>query len=159
MIPTFIDASSDPDVSAVLSSFQPVTEAKAPAYTLDTTTNYLPDVYTGNITANFTTTSDNAGFPLAGVITAIAGAGSSPTPDQLPKLIIVAFVIIALSLSTSYFMRRFGTGSLFAKYIIIMALMGIFLAIGNFAVDFWMLYVFSILAIALIFMSRHQSTS
>lgn len=160
LVPSFRSASSDADVSASLTSFLPVAEADAPPYVLDiTASNYLPDSYTGNISATFSTTSDNGTFPLANVIRAISEAGTSPTPAQVPQLIIVAFTIIAASLSISYFMRRFGTGSLIGKTFVILALMGIFLAIGNFAVDLWMILIVILISLAIMFMSMHKSTS
>jgi len=51
-------------------------------------------------------------------------------------------------------MRQHGSGSLLAKMVAIAALMGIFVALGNFAIDFWMILIFLIIAIAVAFASR-----
>jgi len=86
------------------------------------------------------------------VIKALADA--TGTPAQLPLLIIAVFIILATSLSVSAIMRQHGSGSLLAKMVAIAALMGIFVALGNFAIDFWMILIFLIIAIAVAFASR-----
>ena len=144
--PTFRTDSSDADVTAELVSFQPVAEAKAPGFVLTDPNPFLtPD--TGNITSGFTTTPPTGTFPLAPVIVAIANATS--TPPQLPLLIIAAFVILAASMSVSAIIRRHGSGSIIIKIITIIAVMGVFVALRNFGVDFWMIVIFLIISIAL----------
>lgn len=148
--PTFRTASSDADVSAALVSFLPIEEAQAPAYTLGEAPPFISS--TPNITGNFTITPPSGTFPLAGVIAAVANATS--TPPQLPLLIIALFVTLAASLSVSAVMRRYGSGSLIVKMLAIAAFMGIFIALANFGIDFWMLVVFLIISVALAMASR-----
>jgi len=93
-------------------------------------------------------------FPLAGVITAVVNATS--TPPQLPLLIIAVFVILACSLFVSTTMRRYGSGNLIPKIIAITAVMGIFIAMRNFGIDFWMLVLFLGLAVPLAIASRQS---
>jgi len=152
--PTFRTASSDADVTAEMISFMPVEEAKAPDYVLEEGPDFIDPGITGNVTGTFTTTpGTSAGtFPLATVIVAIANA--TDTPPQLPLLIIAAFVILACSLSFSAITRLYGSGSILVKVLLIAGLMGIFIALGNFAIDFWMLITFLIIGIALAFASK-----
>jgi len=151
--PTFRTASSDADVSAVMASFLPIEEAKAPDYVLSQALPFIDaDALTGNITAPITITPPVGGFPLAGVIAAVANATS--TPAQLPLLIIAAFIILAASLVMSATLRKSGSGTLLVKIITITAFMGIFIALQNFGVDFWMLLIFLIMSIAIAMASR-----
>ena len=144
--PTFRTGTSDPDVSAVFASFLPIEEAQAPAYALEDAPAFV-EIDTGNVTSAWTTTPPAGAFPLAGVITAMANA--TGTPSQLPLLIIAVFIILACSLTVSATMRRYGSGSLIIKIIAITAVMGIFIALGDFGIDFWMLVVFLIIATSL----------
>jgi len=151
--PTFRTATADPDITAEMTSFAPMSEAKAGDYTLALAPPFIDaDALTGNVTGAFTTVPPDEGFPLAGVITAIANATS--TPPQLPLLIIAVFIIIAFSLSISYVMRIHGSGTIFVKILVISAIMGIFIALKNFGIDFWMLIVFLIISSALAMASR-----
>jgi len=142
---TLRTSSSDADVSAELASLLPISPALAPAYSLDTAPAFIES--TANITGNFTTVPATGGFPLAGVITAVANATS--TPPQLPLLIIACFITLAISLTISATMRRYGSGSIFAKIIAIASVMGIFVAFANFGIDFWMIVVFLVIAVAM----------
>jgi len=151
--PTFRTTSSDADVSAELVSFSPIAEAKAPAYVLEEVVDFIEEVPV--IVSEFSTTPPAGTFPLAGVITAVATA--TETPPQLPLVIIAGFTIIALSLAISGIMRKYGSGTILVKVIVIAALMGCFVAIGNFGIDFWMIVVFIIIGVALAMASRHVS--
>ncbi len=151
--PSFRTASSDPNVSAYMSGFAPVSEAKAPPYVLGPTNPFLSDT-SGNVTGEFTIVPPVGGFPLAGVIVAISGATS--TPAQLPLLIIACFAIIAASLTTSYTLRKYGSGSILVKSLVIICFLGIFIGLKNFGIDFWMLISFAIFATGLSMMSRQQ---
>lgn len=154
--PTFRTGTSDADVSAVLSSFLPIAEARAPAYALADAPDFIDaDALTGNVTGTFTTVPTTGGFPLAGVITAMANATS--TPPQLPLLIIAVFIILAFSLTVSATMRKYGSGSLIPKIIAITAVMGVFIGLGNFGIDDWMLYVFLVIAVAIAMASRQAT--
>ena len=156
MIPSFITDSSDPDVIAYLATFGPITEAKAPRYTLADAPDFMDPGITGNITANFTVTVPVGTFPLAEVIRAVANAAGGGTPVQVPLLIIMMITVLGLSITVTYFMRQHtGAGSLFFKWLVTIIIMSVFLALGNFAVDLWMLIVYSFMSIAIMFMSRH----
>jgi len=147
--PTFRTVSSDPDISANMTAFLPISEAKAPDYTLAPASPFISS--TPNITGNFTIVPPIGGFPLAGVFVAIAGA---LTPPQMPLMIISIFFILVVSLSTSYTMRRYGSGSLIIKSVAIIVVMGILVAIGNMGFDFWMIFVFAVIATAFCMASR-----
>jgi len=144
-------------VSANMTSFLPIPEAKAPAYLLGIAPPFIPEGITGNMTGNFTAGVGTGVFPLSGVIQAIAAAGTSPTPAQIPLLILCCFILVTASLSSSYLMRASGSGSLIVKSMTIVAIMGIFVAIGNLAFEVWMVYLFILLALAIAMMSRHFS--
>lgn len=145
--PTFRMASSDADVVATAVSFQPIEEAKAPAWTLSEETATW--IGAGNVTGNFTTTPSPT-YPGADVIEDIAAA--SGTPAQLPFVIIFGFVTLAVSLTISSVLRQYGSRSLAVKVIIIGGLLGIGGALG--IVDFWMLVFFLILALAIMAASK-----
>jgi len=156
--PTFRSASSAPDVSANMTAFLPIAEAKAPDYVLGAAPDFIDaDALTGNVTATFTTTPPVGGFPLAGVISAIASATGAPA--QLPLLIVAGFIILAASLCMSAIMRKHGSGTLVVKIVAIVAFLGIFIALKNFGIDFWMLVVFLIISIALTMGSRQPGWS
>jgi len=150
--PTFRTTSSDADVSAVLSSFLPIAEARAPVYALGEAPAFIET--TPTIVSEWDVVPPAGTFPLAGVIVAIANA--TDNPPQLPLLIIACVVIFGISLWFSATIRLYGSGSLIAKIIVITALMGVFIAIGNFGIDFWMLFVFLVIAIALAFGSKQM---
>jgi len=151
--PSYRTASSDADVSGNMTSFSPIAEAKAPSYVLSTPNPFLDSsALTSNITGTFGVTPTTGTFPLAGVVKAVADATS--TPAQLPLLVLAGFVILAISLTMSYLMRRYGSGTIFVKIIVIVAVMGIFVALKNFGIDFWMVVVFLIISIALAMASR-----
>lgn len=149
-IPSFRINSSDSDVSAVLASFLPIAEAKAPVYALADAPAFIETV--PSIVSTFEVTPPVKTFPLAEVIRTVALA--TATPPQLPLLIIAAFIILAFSLLISATMRKYGSGSLIPKMITIIAVMGVFIALGNFGIEFWMLVVFLVIAIALAMASR-----
>jgi len=155
--PTFRTASSDADVSANLTSFQAVAEATAPAYALEEGPDFIDPAMTGNITGGFTTTPPAGTFPLAGVITAVANA--TGTPPQLPLLMLAIFVILSLSLTFSWIARKYGSGPILIKIILIAGIMGIFVGIGNFGIDFWMVLAFLMIAPTWAIASKHGSWS
>jgi hypothetical protein len=146
-VPTFISASSDPDVSANMSNFQPVSEAIAPDFVLGAAPAFIdPEALTGNVTGTFTTTPalPAGSFPLAGVITAVASA--TGTPPQLPLLIIAVVIIIVIGLSFSYAARKLGGGTILFKILLIAGVMGIFVGVGNFGFEWWMVVLFLMVA-------------
>jgi len=152
LIPTYRTTGSDPHVSTSLLSFQPITESEAPStVNLTSPTDWIT---IPAISGNFSTTV-NGTKPIPGIIKAIADAAG--TPAQLPMTTIGGFIIIAVSLALSYFLKQTNSRSLFIKGIFIGALFGLFIPILEF--DFWMLLYFAILAIALAMASRHQEFS
>lgn len=155
--PSFRIASSDADVSAELVSFLPISEAKAPAYVLEEAIPFIEEV--PEIVSDFDVSPDPAvgEFPLAGVIATVAAATTLPTPSQLPLVLIAGFTIIGLSLAISGIMRKYGSGTIFVKILVIAGIMGIFVAFGNFGIDFWMIFIFLIIGVALAMASRHVS--
>ena len=148
--PTFRTASADADIIGNMTAFTPISQAQAPPFALGPTNPFITTA--PNITGNFTTLPPVGTFPLAGVIVAISNA--TATPPQLPLLIIACFVILAASLTTSYTLRRFGSGSLIVKALVIIGFLGIFVALTDWGIDFWMVVIFSILATAIAMMSR-----
>ena len=154
--PSFRTASSDEDVSANMASFLPIAEARAPSYALDDPVPFV-EIDTANVTDNWTITPTAGGFPLAGVIIAVANA--TGTPPQLPLLVIAGFVILALSLAVSAVMRGYGSGTIFVKLLIIAAVMGVFVAMGNFGINMWMVITFLIIAVAMAMASKQVGFS
>lgn len=151
--PSFRITSSDADVSAELTLFQPIAESKAPAWALDTTPSALVST-TITTTGTFATTPSPTSAPFIAVIEAVSNATS--TPSQLPFTIIAGFVILAASLGVSHFMRRNNSNSLIIKLAVIMLLFGIFIAVDIF--DFWMLIFFLIPAVAIIMLKAQGQT-
>lgn len=151
--PTFRTASSDADVSAVLSSWEPIEEAQAPAWVLEVERDFWD---TENITAagTFLTTPTPTAAPGVDIIEAISAA--SGTPSQLPFNVIAGFVILAVSLVSSWFLAKHGSRNLWLKIILITILMAMCVAVKVF--DFWMVVFFLIMAIAVALFSRQRST-
>jgi hypothetical protein len=147
--PSFRTTSSDADVSASPSYLRPVSEAKAPAYSLGDSPPWItePPSVSGNFTTEVTPT-----FPGAGVIKEISD--DCGTPSQLPLTIVAGFIILAISLSVSRFIRIAGSGSLIFKTMIVGCLMGIFIATLVF--DLWMLLFFIAPAIAICMASTQK---
>ncbi len=150
--PSFRLASSDPDVSANLTSFQPLEEAQAPPWVLSIQRDFISD----NITAsgNFTTTPSPTP-PGTAVIEALATASS--TPSQLPFIVLTGFGILAISILTSWFLAKYGSRNLWLKIGIITGLMAFAIGVGMF--DLWMLLFFVIMATAVALFSRRRSTA
>lgn len=142
-IPSFRSISTDADVSAALVSFSPITEARAPAFTVNITTSgwiTAPDTQLGN----FTTTT-NSTYPGSDIIVAVTTDGD--TPVQLLELILAGVIVLSLSLFISWIMRTNREGSLLFKILTITAGLGIMIAVG--IVDSWILYLFLMISIAL----------
>jgi hypothetical protein len=139
--PTFRTTSSDADVSATPSTFQPVSEARAPASSLSGASPFITSV--PPITGSFTTDTTST-FPGAQIIQELADA--TGTPSQLPLTIVAGFIILAFSLLVSALMRERGGASLIVKSALIACLMGI--CVATTTMDFWMIIFFVIFAIA-----------
>lgn len=153
--PTFRIASSDADVSAGLTSFGPMSESVAPGYALSEQVDQIQ--ITQSVTGDFSTEPSAGEFPLSNVIRDVAEA--SETPPQLPLIIIAGFTVLAISLTVSGIMRRYGSGGILPKTLAICAIMGIFVAIGSFGIDFWMIIVLIIIAVGLMFASKQVGWS
>lgn len=151
--PTFRTTSSDPDVSAMLSLYSPVTIPEAPPFVVGEGPNW----YSGNVTmsGNFTTGNVTLNYPFKGMIDGLSTA--TATPSQLPLTFISGFVIIALSLLTSGVMRNFGGGSAFVKAIVLFAGFGACIAVQIY--DFWMVFFLAIFVVTVLFASRERSSS
>lgn len=147
--PIFLDESTDADVIGYLSLFAPMSEAQAPPYSLSEAPDFITTA--PSLTGNFSTTV-NATFPGAALITAVATAGDMPV--QLPMHMIFGFGILMMSLVLSWAMRRFGSGSLIVKGMWIACIMGF--AVGIQVYDLWMMLIFVIIAVALAMASRQQ---
>jgi hypothetical protein len=151
--PSFRLATSDANVTAALVSFQPIAQAQAPDFVLSEAVPFVDSSsLTSNVTSAFTIVPPSGSFPLAGVISDIATATS--TPAQLPLVFIAGFVILIVSLAASAIIRERGSGSVIAKIVAISATMGIFVALGNFGIDFWMIFVFLVIGVAMAMASR-----
>ncbi|MBU1027406.1 MAG: hypothetical protein KKA31_06730, partial [Candidatus Margulisbacteria bacterium] len=150
-IPTFRTASSDPNVSAELVSWQPVEEAQAPPYTLTEFPEYISD----NITMTGVYTSGNISttFPGSEVIHAISN--TSVTPSQLPFNIIASLVIIGCSLGIGYVQYKDGSNTPWLKIGVILFLMGILQATGIF--DFWMIFTFIVFALTIVLARKREA--
>jgi len=150
--PSFAVDSSDSDITASLTTYQPITEAQAPAYSISDAPDFITTA--PNLTSNFSSTIAPT-IPGADVITDVAA--SSSTPAQLPWVMIAGFVILVASISSTYVLRKFGaTASVFIKLAIIACLMGASVSVGVF--DFWMVLYFLLPAIAIGLASRPQET-
>ena len=135
-----------------MASFLPVEEAKAPVWVLEEERDFWD---TENITATgtFTTTPSPTAAPGVAVIEAISEA--SATPSQLPFTVISGFVILAVSLTTTWFMAKHGSRNLWVKIGLITICMGPCVAVAIY--DFWMIVFFLIPAIAVALFSRQRS--
>lgn len=147
--PSFRSASTDAEVSAVLSWFLPVSEAQAPAYTLTSAPDFFNE--TPGVSSNFTIDVSPT-YPGRDVISAVAIKGV--VPETLPTVIFSTFVLIVISLAMSYMMKSVGTNSLFIKTIVITAVMCVYAALQIY--DVWQVYFFVLPALALCWLSRQR---
>ncbi len=149
--PSFRSTRTDPDVSATLLTFEPISEARAPAFSINiTTTGWI----TGSITqtGNFTAATTNTTYPGSDITVAVTTAGG--VPIQLFEIIMAGVIVLALSLFISYLMRRNRAGSIFVKILVISAGLGIMIAVS--IIDDWMLYLFLMISIALGMMASRR---
>lgn len=144
--PSFRTTTTDADVTAELLSLTPVSEADAPAFTMDDPTGWISTNTTAS--SNFTTTLTPT-FPGADIITDAATAGE--TPAQVPILIISSVAMLGITLTSAHFMRKSNSISIFVTIIITVAGLGILVAVH--VVDSWMFRLFLMIAIAIGMMS------
>lgn len=147
---SFLTASTDADVTAIITSFQPITEAKAPAVAPSGSNPWINGVPV--IGGTFISGAPAATFPGASIITAIATATS--TPAQIPMTLIPAFIIIMLSLALTKFLASNNNRSTLIKAVVIASLIGLLIATKGF--DFWMLLFFLFPASAVCMASSQQ---
>jgi len=156
--PTFLTTSSDEHVSAVLSSYVPISEADAPAYTLtDAPLFYvdLPGVTSNSTTGmsgNFTSGAGVYTYPGSGVITAVAL--KSNVPEQLLVTIFSSMCLIILSLCISFMMKKTSVDSIFIKVMFVAIVWGFLVAVG--VSDEWEIYFFTLIGLSLAWLSRQR---
>jgi hypothetical protein len=143
------------DLTASLTSFVPPptptpnpTPAPFPTPTTPTPTGFLP---TPTPTSGFHITPTPVDFPGKDIIDDIAGN----TPVQVPWMLLTGFLILVASLTTSWIMKRFGSGNVLIKAGVIIGLMGIFIGLEIY--DFYMVLVFGLLAVAIAMASRQPT--
>lgn len=154
--PTFRTASSDADVSATLISWQPISTALAPGYSVSD----APLFITANVTtsSNFTAgAAPTGGPPGAAVIDAVAAAGD--TPNIWVWGILAVLTIAMAGLFISYMERTSGTGggSLILRVFVSIFVFGVLIAFDKF--DWWMLIFLLIIAIMPLIASQHRQFS
>jgi hypothetical protein len=150
--PSFRTASSDPDVSARLFSFRPITLAIAPAYAV----TGAPDFISANITMGGGFSSDNVspgGPPGTGLIEDVSESGGTP-----PIILYGVFGGLAVAMSGLFvtFMERksgAGGGTLLLRILIQSVIIGLFVTFAKF--DWWMIIMFLFLAAGVAVASRH----
>ena len=126
--------------------------AVAPPYTVSG--NVSDWITTANTSANFTSSTMSPFGILTDLIETTATAGV--VPSQLPFILISTVIILAVSLTTSWGFRQMNAnGSLFAKGMFSLAIIGLFVATRWW--DLWMLIFFLIFFATFGIMSRHQS--
>jgi hypothetical protein len=151
--PSFRTTSSDADVSATLISFSPVTEPTAPAFVVGSGPAWFSTNITisGNYTSGNTTTLN---YPGRAFIESLASA--TVTPAQLPVVIISGFLILAVSITASAFLRLHGSGTLFVKICVLAV--GFGCAVGLRIYDFWMLIFLGIFALFVLLGSKERTS-
>lgn len=148
--PAFEVDSTDADVHGEMSLFLPVTEARAPAYTLSGAPSFITT--TPGMSGNFTVTVSPP-FPGANIVTDMATASS--TPAQLPFHIIAGFIILTLSVLVGWMMRQYGQASTFVKLFVVAVLMGIAVALKVY--DVWMVLIYFFIGLAFAMGSKQPS--
>lgn len=150
--PSFPTTGNNAYVSSVLSSLLPISEPKAPAFAVGAG----PSLISTNITATETPNpvSGNAvlKYPLKAWIDAMGAAGNFPK-QWLPTFISV-FVLLALSIVTSYFLKEAGASSIFVKSSVNVVGYGLLVALHIF--DWWMLIFFFIFEQAIWFAAKER---
>lgn len=159
--PSFRTTSSDASISASMTAFLPVTEARAPTYTIGIPSDwYATPTVTSNFTSNVTATT-GGNPPGVDLIVSIANAGN--TPVQLPLVLIPSIIILMSSLLLSWLLRQFGSGSLIVKIGWLTFAMGVCYAIRVATAayisiyDLWMVVMFLIPAMAIGMASQQRN--
>jgi len=148
--PSFRTTSSDADVTSTLTLFQPTSEPEAPPFAVGAGPDFLSDNITA--TGTFSTGNTTLDYPLKALIDAVATAGG--VPYQIPSTFISAFFLIALSLMTSYFLKSYSAGSLFAKSAVNITGYGLLVTLAIF--DWWMLIFYFLFEPAIWFAAKER---
>ena len=149
--PNFRTTTEDSDVTASLVSYAPISQARAPAYSVGD----APDFITANITtsSNFTSGAVTPGSrPGEQLIEDVAA--SSGTPNIWIWGILGGMTIALASLFISYMERQHGGGggTLILRLAVAITVFGVLIAIDKF--DFWMLIMYLFIALAPAMASR-----
>lgn len=148
--PDFRSSSSNANVTANMTTFMPISESDAPAYTVEDAEDFITS--TPTITGAFRTGVDTT-TPGIDVIEDIANAGN--TPPQLPMMILSMVGLLTLSFIITASTRKFGSNSTIPKLIIVAAAIGCLIALS--IADFWMLIYFLMLGCAAAMAKTHYS--
>jgi len=150
--PSFRTTTTDADVTATLSSFMPLNEPDAPAYSVSDS----PDFITGVISANETPLSVNGtaalDYPLKELIDSVSDDGDLPR-QWLPTILGTLCVLFA-SMIASYFLKSSGGMSIFVKSVVNIVGYGILIALNIF--DWWMLLIFFIFEQSIWFAAKER---
>jgi len=139
--PSFRTATSDIDVTAELTSFRPVTEARAPAYAISDAPAFITTV--PSVNGTFTSGNITGTWPGHDVIVAIAIGGE--TPQQFVFYILSVVFILSIALACAYFLAKYARGDTtlaLAIIIFCMLCIGVVLRVT----DVWQVYFFVIIA-------------
>jgi hypothetical protein len=153
--PSFRTTSSDADVSASLTTFEPLEYSIPPAYAVDNPPSYI----TGNITiaGQFTTgnVSTTGGPPGFAMVSDLANAG------EVPNIWLFGILALCLCIFSHLFwiwmQRRFSFRSLWPFFFTGVFIFGMFIALGGpiKIFDFWMIVFYIVIFICVMVMSRH----
>jgi hypothetical protein len=148
--PSFRTTSSDAIVSAILSSFYPSHEDKAPSFVVGIGPNFLSENIT--ISGNFTAGNVSLAYPGSAIIQQLVD--QTGVPYQIPSTFIATFLIIVLSMATSYFLKSNAGVSLFVKSTVNTAGYGIAVALHIY--DWWQLFFFFIFEVSFWFAAAER---
>jgi hypothetical protein len=155
--PAFRTTTSNANVTANITSFEPISEAQAPAYTVADAPFFLSDNIsaTGNFTSSNVTSS--TGPSGSEIIEAAAEAGETPNIWLWGILAIITLAMVGFFIS--YMERQFGAGGggLMLRIIFAAIIFGILITYAKF--DWWMLVLYAMIAVTFAIASRHIDLS
>ena len=151
-VASFRTVTNNAYVSAVMSGFEPVTQATAPAWAIGAG----PDFITSNLTANSTPlpVSGNGSLDYPGKAVIESIADSTGTPRSWPAMIIGSFLLYMGSALASHFLKNSGGQSLFVKSVVNIVGYGVLVALQIF--DWWMIIFFFITEMATWFAAKER---
>lgn len=150
MTPSFRTITSDSDVTALLSTFYPISEATAPAFAVGAGPDFLSTNIT--ISGNFTTGNVSISYPGSDILVQLEA--QTGVPYQIPSTFIATFLILVASMVTSYFLKSHAGMSLFIKSIV--NTMGYGIAVALQIYDWWMLIFFFIFEVSFWFAAAER---